>query len=148
MKIMAIASKEYGEAFELVNKVFDEFEAPEYPQEGVRSFKNSLKDKNYLSQLKIYAAYDGERVIGVIATRNNATHIALFFVDKEFQGRGIGRKLFELALADNCMDFMTVNSSPYAVKIYRNLGFTPIAEEKTDGGIRYTPMVLKIREKK
>ena len=148
MEIKAISPKDYGEAFELVGKVFDEFEAPEYSEEGVRSFKSSLKDEKYVSQLKVYTAVDKNKVIGVIATRNNSTHIALFFVDRAYQGKGIGRQLFELAAADNCMGFMTVNSSPYAVKIYRKLGFEPIDEEKTDGGIRYTPMVLKGGEKK
>lgn len=41
--------------------------------------------------------------------------------------KGIGRRLFELVKADNTTASITVNSSPYAVEVYRYLGFTPTA---------------------
>ena len=34
----------------------------------------------------------------------------------------------------------TVNSSPYAVEVYRHLGFVPTDTEQLTNGIRYTPM--------
>lgn len=33
-----------------------------------------------------------------------------------------------------------VNSSPYAVEIYRHLGFEEVDQEQTVNGIRFTPM--------
>ena len=35
---------------------------------------------------------------------------------------------------------MTVNSSSYAIPIYRKFGFEPICEEQTTHGMKYTPM--------
>jgi len=35
---------------------------------------------------------------------------------------------------------ITVNSSPYAVKIYEKLGFVPDGNEQMVDGIRFTPM--------
>ena len=34
----------------------------------------------------------------------------------------------------------TVNSSPYAVEVYRHLGFVPTDDEKSVDGLRFTPM--------
>ena len=35
---------------------------------------------------------------------------------------------------------ITVNSSPYAVEVYRHLGFTPTGGEQNIDGLRFTPM--------
>jgi len=43
-------------------------------------------------------------------------------------------------------DVMTVNSSPYAVDIYRRLGFHAISEEQLTDGIRFTPMKCIIQK--
>ncbi len=48
--------------------------------------------------------------------------------------------LFETMRADDDGDVFTVNSSPYAVEIYRRLGFAPTDHEQITNGIRYTPM--------
>lgn len=41
---------------------------------------------------------------------------------------------------DYASQTFTVNSSPYAVEVYRHLGFTPTNTEQLTNGIRYTPM--------
>ena len=38
---------------------------------------------------------------------------------------------------------MTVNSSPYAVGIYRKLGFKAVDDEQSVNGLRFTPMTLE-----
>ena len=78
------------------------------------------------------------------------SHISLMFVDKQYQRRGIARRLFETVL--DCRDIVdgnaciTVNSSPYVVEIYRRLGFQPTGEERTENGIRFTPMKYVLTE--
>jgi len=46
----------------------------------------------------------------------------------------------------NKNSYITVNSSRYAIPIYKKLGFEKIDEEKEKDGIKFTPMrlVLKI----
>ena len=59
-----------------------------------------------------------------------------------FHRQGIGRLLFQAYLAEGGWGRVTVHSSPYAVEVYRQLGFFPTAEEQlSPDGIRYTPMV-------
>lgn len=140
-----LEKSELPEAIELILRVFDEFEAPEYSQEGVQTFHNLMTDQKFLNEIVCYGAfYSTSKLAGIIATRNNGNHVTLFFVDKIFHRKGIGRKLFELVKADNKTGTITVNSSPYAVEVYKHLGFTPTAPEKVEDGIRFTSMKFLI----
>ena len=143
-----IKKSELPQVVELVLRVFDEFEAPEYPSEGVQTFHNIMADEPFLNQICIYGAFDESadttaKLAGIIATRNNGNHITLFFVDKVYHRKGIGHNLFELVKADNTTGTITVNSSPYAVEVYKHLGFTPTGPEELKDGIRSTPMEYK-----
>lgn len=144
MQIRTINPDERQRALELVLEVFMKYEVPDYSAEGAETFKASVIDnEDYLSQLVIYGAFDGEELLGVIATRNGGNHIALFFVDGAYQRRGIGKALFWHALQHSTSDEITVHSSPYAVEIYRRLGFIATSPERREGGMRYTPMLYK-----
>ena len=126
-------------ALRLVWEVFQEFESPDYTQEGINEFYKTIHDENYISMLTMYGAFLNGELVGVIATRNNGRHIALFFVDGKYHRQGIGKQLFEAVRTDK----MTVNSSPYAVGIYRKLGFKAVDEEQSVNGLRFTPMTLE-----
>lgn len=127
-------------AIELAIKVFMVFEAPEYPKEGVESFLASLSSKDYIEKLTFYGAFDKDKLIGIIATRLLGSHIALFFVNEEYQGKGVGRMLFDEVTKECYTEKLTVNSSPYAADIYRHFGFTDDIPEQITDGIRYIPM--------
>ena len=131
--------KEIKDALDLIWQVFLEYEAPDYTQEGIDEFYKSIHDENYLSMLSVYGAFSDEELVGVIATRNNGKHIALFFVDEKYHHQGIGKQLFQMIRTDK----MTVNSSPYAVAIYRKLGFKAVNTEQIVNGLRFTPMELQ-----
>lgn len=73
-----------------------------------------------MDQLDIWGAYINKKLTGIIATRNNGSHIALFFVDGEYHRQGIGRRLFEAALKNSSSNELTVNASPYAMEIYHH----------------------------
>lgn len=141
MVIRKLEESEKQSAIRLVLRVFMEFEAAEYSTEGIENFKNDLANDKFLNSLSMFGAFDGERLTGVVATRNEGGHISLFFVEREYQRRGIGKKLFEKIIQDCRLDKVTVNSSPYAVEIYKRLGFTVTSVEQNFNGIRFTPMV-------
>lgn len=148
MIIRKLNSNEVSNALELVWKVFMEYEAPDYSQDGITEFKKSINDPKYLAMLQIYGAFDEQQLVGVIATRNNGSHIALFFVDGKYQGKSIGRELFSLAYKENTTGKLTVNSSPYAIPIYHHLGFVDTEKEQITNGLRYTPMEYIWADKK
>ena len=139
IEVRPLQTAEMPEALALFEHVFMAFEAPEYSEEGIETFLSFIRDANAVSALTFYGAFEEGLVRGVLATRGSS-HIALFFVDAAHQNRGIGRALFSAAWNACRADGMTVNSSPYAVEIYRRLGFEPVSGEQLRDGIRYTPM--------
>lgn len=142
MQIEKIRIENRTEALKLVLDVFMQFESHEYSKEGIKTFENFINDKSNTNNLEMYGAYENGKIIGVIATRNNGNHITLFFVDGKWHKQGIGRKLFETVLYHSTSSTITVNSSPYAVEVYRRFGFVATTREQLIDGIRFTPMVL------
>lgn len=142
MEIRKLNPTEKNAALKLVWEVFQEFESPDYTQEGTDSFRNYIQHANTIDNLEMLGAFDRKELTGMIATRNDGSHIALFFVRKEHHRQGIGRQLFEKVATDSRSERITVHSSPYAVDIYHRLGFTDTQPEQSTDGIRYTPMVF------
>lgn len=143
--IRKIKQEEIERALCLVWKVFQEYEAPDYTKEGMKEFYKSIHDENYISELCCYGAFVGEELVGIIATRNERTHIALFFVDGKYHRQGIGKRLFQTVQMKCYSDKMTVNSSPYAVPVYHKLGFVDTNGEQAINGLRFIPMELNVQ---
>lgn len=143
MEIRALSREELPQAIALAERVFLEFEAPEYEQQGVETFLAFIHSPASVSELACFGAFSEGDIVGMIAMRN-INHISLFFVETAWQGRGIGRALFHAARDACSADTITVNSSPYAVEIYRSLGFVPLIGEQVKDGIRFTPMRYQI----
>lgn len=140
---------EFYEASKLIWNVFSEFEAPEYSNEGIMTFKEFINpDKLYENSkngfMSFGACFDKEELIGIIASRESY-HISLLFVNKEYHHKGIAKKLFnklkmDIVANNLSIKFITVNSSPFAVKIYERLGFIATDKELIQDGIRFIPM--------
>ena len=137
--VRRLSREEIPGVLDLCWRVFLEFEAPEYPPEGVTAFRKSLDDPERTRRLTFYGAFDEKKLVGVLCLRAHQ-HIADFFVDAAYHRRGIGRRLFEAMRRDYVRQVFTVNASPYAVEIYRHLGFVPTDTEQLTDGLRYTPM--------
>lgn len=142
MNVKKLTGKEIEQAIPLVWDVFSEYEAVHYPEAGKEAFHQAICSQDYLDMLTAYGAYDGDTLIGIIATRNNGSHIALFFVRGDYHRQGVGRMLFEECLRDNMNTAITVNSSEYAVDVYKKLGFVQVDSLKDEDGIRYIPMLF------
>lgn len=128
----------------LVLDTFIEFEAPDYSEEGIQSFKDFIFDDEKFLNLKINVIEIEDKIVSMIAIRNR-THIALLFTNRDFHKKGLARKLFndfKSSLKDG--DKITVNSSPYAVEVYKKLGFEIVEPEQTVDGIRFTKMMMEI----
>ncbi|MDD6462688.1 MAG: GNAT family N-acetyltransferase [Clostridiaceae bacterium] len=140
MKIKEIGRKELDKALPLVWDVFCKFEAVDYPENGRQAFRDAIHDEEYLDSLKAYGAFEGKELLGIIATSKNGSHVALFFVDGNHHGKGIGRQLWNRVLADNNCEVIDVHSSVFAVPIYEKLDFVRTDGVKEENGIRYVPM--------
>ena len=136
-------------AIDLVWEVFEEFEAPEYSEEGIKSFRdfieyNSILEKYNNNNIFMYGCFDNNELLGIVAVRE-FKHICLLFVKKIFHNQGIAKNLFKFAI-DKCKNIsqypleITVNSSPYAVGFYHRMDFINTDEEQIVNGIKFIPM--------
>ncbi len=154
--IRKIASYEAESAMALALEVFMEFEAPDYPPEGMETFKKDIvENTEYLEMARqgvcpIYGAFDGEELVALMGMRSSKTHINLAFTKKEYHRKGITRAIFKYLLQDvvkenPSLEALTLNSSPYGLPFYLAIGFVPQSEEQTISGIRFTPMKYIIK---
>lgn len=141
LSVRKLSDREISKALTLVWDVFCEFNAPEYSKEGIEEFKGTLDNPERINAMKFYGAFEKGEIVGVLSMRK-PQHITFFFVKANHHRKGIGRKLFERMREDYDKQEFTVNSSPYAVNVYKQLGFVPIDSEQVTCGIRYTPMVF------
>ena len=146
--IKELESENLQEALKLVWKVFLEFEATDYSDEGIQEFKSfieheSIKAKIQENKIRMWTCFDNGNVVGVLATRLPC-HICLLFVDKEHHRKGIARSMLNQMIkyykSNSDYSEITVFSSPYAVGAYHKLGFEDTDNEQTINGIRFTPM--------
>lgn len=138
INIKTLHHSKLKEAMDLVWQTFLKFEAPEYSKEGIQTFYDFIQNESELEKLDIFEASENGKILGILAVQGN--HIGLFFVKEEAQNQGIGRALWEYFISQNQDEEITVHSSPYAVSIYKRLGFEMMDEEQLTDGIRYTPM--------
>lgn len=138
---------------EFVWNVFERYEAPEYPEEGINTFKafiapENIKDMVCNSGFRIYCCFENNKLIGVLAFRNDS-HISLLFVHEEYHRQGIAKELLnqgldELKASNKNISKITVNSSPYARRIYERMGFLATSKIQQENGLLFIPMIKDI----
>lgn len=140
MEIRKLERKELNEALTLVWEVFSQYEAVHYDEHGKRVFWEAIHDERYLDTLSAYGAFEEQKLLGILASRENDAHLALFFVKGSHHRRGIGRALWKAFHVGSNSRTITVNSSLFEVPIYGRLGFVQAGERQEEGGISYVPM--------
>lgn len=151
MQLCKISLSNLREALSLVWEVFEKYEAPEYGEMGIKTFRHFIEYGNMVEKINqgemtFWGCYLNNYLVGVIALRSGQ-HISLLFVREQFHHLGVARRLVRLAVdyvksGEPKIRAVTVNSSPYAVGFYKKVGFQPLAAEQISDGIRFTPMKL------
>lgn len=146
-----ISPGDEDEVFALVKAGFDEYVRPDVTEEGADEFFRAAREMIYGKPAShfIIVAESKSGIAGMIDVRDY-NHICLFFVAGALQGGGIGRGLLERAIAECVENYrnipeIEVNSSLFAVQIYKKLGFVQTEREQILNGIRFVPMVKTIR---
>ena len=145
IEIKQLVNNEKDEALLFAKRIFIESEDESYSKEGIETFCNFVDNKKITKSFKVYGAFEDNILKGLIATDRRKRHINLFFVGKDSQGKGIGKKLMNIVVNNNENSYITVNSSRYGVPIYEKLGFIKIEEEKEQDGLKFTPMKLILK---
>jgi ribosomal protein S18 acetylase RimI-like enzyme len=143
---------EEQEVCSLVIRVFNEFVAHQYSDNGIQEFLKYVEPHCLSERCQeddfVVLAISQEEIVGMIELVGNS-HISLFYTEGERQRTGIGRELLRKAVETCVRDKpaitgISVNSSPNAVNIYEKLGFYVMEPEQVKNGIRFVPMRLEI----
>lgn len=138
--------------YQLIKKVYDEFVAIDNVEEGNRFFNDWIEPAKIAErqqcQVNIWVAMNDLKLVGMIEIRENK-YISLLFVDKEYQGQGIAKRLFEESLKvclhrDPKPDKIYVHASPFSIPIYKKMGFAETGTLQEENGIKYLPMEMEI----
>jgi len=152
MNIHEIQTDEIEDVSIMIKEVFNKYISPDYTKEGIAQFNSFVDEGTIRERLTagslILVAKEDDTIAGIIEIREGS-HIPLFFVKEGFQGKGLGQRLFRKAVKKNSemnpsVEVLTVNSSPYAVDIYKSMGFRNSAAMQVKSGIRYYPMEYKV----
>ena len=100
------------------------------------------------SEYRYHVAEVNGMLTGVVAVKGN-THLYHLFVSEQFHRKGIAKKLWRLAMKEclcngNTGEF-TVNSSAYALGVYKKLGFVAQPGPKEKNGVVFYPMKLIVQ---
>ena len=104
-------------------------------------------EREYLAseRYRYLVACSGSQLTGFITIRDGS-HLFHLFVDRAYQGQGMGRRLWERALKEICAPnsdgYFTVNSSLSAVPVYKAFGFVATGTIQSEHGISFLPMRL------
>lgn len=88
--VQSFTESHLPEAMELVWRVFQEFEAPDFGPEGVDAFRRYIRaedmaDRLRSGELRLWGDWKGRVLQGVLALRETGSqqsHISLLFVDR------------------------------------------------------------------
>lgn len=137
---------------DLIRPLAQQYIAHEFSPEGAANLLASMDAdaiEGYLASGYEYHVAEEEGVlVGVVGVRDNS-HLYHLFVADGFRGRGLARELWRVA-RDACreagnMGEFTVNSSRFAVGIYRKFGFVETGPPETNSGVTSIPMKLSAR---
>jgi len=146
--IKRLEMNEIDEALSLVWEVFLEYEAPEYPDDGIKTYEDTIinsaafKNRILTGDQIMFGAFHEKKLIGVLSA-SIRNHISLLFVHKDYHRKSIATSLFENLLEEfkkENVKRITVNSSPYGIPFYHKIGFRNLDVEQIRDGLRYTPM--------
>ena len=76
MQIRQLQVNEYDKALTLSLDVFIQCGKSDFDEEGLETFKSFIYNKDLVNELTIYGAFEGESLIGLIATKNEGKHIS------------------------------------------------------------------------
>lgn len=150
MVIRRLKKNEWRDAMALAWRTFLRHVAPDYDEEGVRSFYEFVTDVDLETMFMVgeyiaFGAFDDGELVGMSGMRGG-NFLSLLFVDNEYHRKGVGTQLLG-AVADHVRENnhkrdLIVYSSPYAVDFYHRMGFVDTGAPKRESGMLVYPMRL------
>ncbi|MEI6498496.1 MAG: GNAT family N-acetyltransferase [bacterium] len=119
-----------------------------YPKELLEEFCKKYTVPNLRKKSKkstLFVAISEKDILGIIGLKGN--ELRTFFVSPDYQGLGIGRKLFEKfeeEAKQRGLNEIKLEGSPKGEPIYEHFGFKKIGTiHKERVGIKYSDAIMK-----
>ena len=96
-----------------------------------------------------FVAEINEEIVGNLAYIA-PSHVMHYFLKAEYHGQGYGRQMWdflEQEILKNDPDIITINSSHYALDIYKKYGFEVVGALTEKWGIQFIPMRKLLKPK-
>lgn len=137
--------EDFPQIYKLIKQVFEENTKNEMTEEGRKNFlqfiePNQIKFRSQTGSI-FWVCEVEYQIVGIIEF-GYYNHIYLYFVDKNYRGKGVGKALFNQVKIQRRGD-ITANSTAYALPIYLKLGFIQNGEAVTHNGITAYPIIYK-----
>ena len=135
----------------LISTLTKKYIAVDFSDNGKKVLLKSIQpeaiDQKLASDFQYHVAEMNEHIIGVVGIKSNQ-HLYHLFVAEANQRRGAAKQLWQTALTFCLLNgnpgHFTVNSSIYALPLYKKLGFKALSDPVENNGIIYIPMELTI----
>lgn len=100
------------------------------PEIFIKSMVRDLKNK-FRKPFDIFIAKINKKIVGFIIIENNARNFWInnMMIQKEYQGKGIGKKLFNYVFKNKKPIYLWVNAKNPATKFWAKLGFKEVLRE-------------------
>lgn len=138
----------------LVCQLSEKYIANEFTSEGKETLLDSMTPaaikKHMRSGFRYHVAEVENQLVGVVGFKDNK-HLYHLFVDENYQRQGVASDLWQHA-KQVCFDEgnpgeFTVNSSKYAMEVYKALGFVTQSGPMEKNGVIFIPMKLSINRR-
>lgn len=146
MEYRLIKENEIEAVIKLVWQAAQEFIFTNLESNGSKEFDQLNTKEFYLDKSNLtYICLNDNKIIGMVSL-SNGNYLSLLFVDKQYQGNGIGKRLVEII--DNLvLGDLEVSALISTRSFYEHLGFKINGNLEKKEGISYYPMI-KIRNVK
>jgi GNAT superfamily N-acetyltransferase len=145
-----ITPKDYAQAIEVIKRSNRESLGKIYLPKLIDAFCQKYDLENFqvkAQEIQYFVAENSEnsQIVGIIGLKHN--ELRTFFVDPQFQGKGIGRKLYDRLEAEAKklnLSELILEGSPLGEPIYIHLGFNKVKTiYKERVGIKYSDSYMK-----
>ena len=150
IKIRKITPNDYKQAGDMIKRTIRASFKSLYPEKLIQAFcdKHDIdKFRQVAKTVEFFVAEDQktQKIVGIIGIKDD--RLRRYFVDPNYQGKGVGRLLFdhlEVVAKKRGLQKITLEGSPLAQPIYKHFGFKIIKSiTKERAGVKYTDAVME-----
>lgn len=126
---------------DFIINTFHDYDCLNFSDNGIISFESFVKEK--VNLFECICAYENEDLVGTLIYDQKDHHIVLIIVKKDYQRKGIARRLFEFLCEyelKNHISCISVHSSENSIDFYKSLGLKIEGEVEKSGNINFCNM--------